>query len=157
MDVMLALAQLQPPPPPAGGPALLQPPLPTDLRSPAQVGLQSSVQVDPPAPLPPIDAPLAARFSKLMAHDRLPPVQAPESESGAWIGQLLRNEDMAIQYVSNDMLFILQHENSMTISQFGAAAMQVQIEAGSLQVDLQAKMSVVTSSKDAIETLMKNQ
>ena len=38
-----------------------------------------------------------------------------------------------------------------------AAAIQVQLESASLQVDMQTKMAVVTSTKDAIETLMKNQ
>jgi type III secretion inner rod protein HrpB2 len=146
MDITLALAKLQSPPPPAIGPEVLQTPLPPDLQLPSDLSL-----------LPPVDSPLAARFDALMAQDRVGLVSPPSADSGSMIADLLRSEDLSMQYVSNDMLFMLEHSNAMTVRQFSAAAMQVQIEAGSLQVDLQAKMSVVTSSKDAIETLMKNQ
>lgn len=151
MDITLALAQLLPPLPPAGGPGAtqLQPPLPSDL-------------MPPPAELPPLDAqPVdpqrAARFAELMAHDRLGSVRPVEPDGGAVISDMVRNEDIALQYVSNDVLFLMQHSNGMSMNEFASAAMQVQIEAASLQVDMQAKMAVVTSSKDAIETLMKNQ
>jgi type III secretion inner rod protein HrpB2 len=147
MDIMLALTQLQPPPPPAMGPGSLQPPLPSDLQLPS----------DLTPLLPPVDSPLAARFSALMAHDRVSVTPVSSVDAGAMVSDLLHSEDMAMQYVSNDMLFMLEHANGMTMRQFSASAMQVQIEAGSLQVDMQVKMSVVTSSKDAIETLMKNQ
>jgi type III secretion inner rod protein HrpB2 len=52
---------------------------------------------------------------------------------------------------------MMNNVDSMSMGEITAAAMQLQIEAASLQVDMQTKMSVVTSSKDAIETLMKNQ
>ncbi|WP_410842842.1 hypothetical protein [Paraburkholderia sp.] len=38
-----------------------------------------------------------------------------------------------------------------------AATMAIQVESTNMQVDLQTKMAVVNSSKDALETLMKNQ
>lgn len=153
MDITLALAQLLPPLPPAGGPGptqmQLQPPLPSDLAPPA-------------AALPPLDPQTvdpqrAARFAELMAHDRLGSVRPVEHDGSAVISEMVRNEDIAMQYVSNDVLFLMQHANGMSMNQFATAAMQVQVEAASLQVDMQAKMAVVTSSKDAIETLMKNQ
>jgi type III secretion inner rod protein HrpB2 len=137
MNIVSPVVQLTTPPPVAGGPDSLQPPL--------------------PAVMPQVDAPLAARFSELMTHSRMVAAQPPGADSGSLISEMLRSEDVALQYVSNDMLFMLEHANGMTMGQLTTASMQVQIEAASLQVDMQAKMSVVTSSKDAIETLMKNQ
>jgi len=45
----------------------------------------------------------------------------------------------------------------MSMQQIATASMQVQLETAGMQVDLQSKLAVVTSSKDAIDTLMKNQ
>jgi type III secretion inner rod protein HrpB2 len=52
---------------------------------------------------------------------------------------------------------MIHNVDAMSPGELTASVVQLQIEAASLQVDMQMKMSVVTSSKDAIETLMKNQ
>jgi type III secretion inner rod protein HrpB2 len=154
MNITLALSQLLPPLPLAAGPGItqLQPPLPPDLAP-----LPPELAPLRPPELPPVDPERAARFAELMSHSRLGAAQPVERDGGAVISDLVRNEDIALQYVSNDVLFLLEHADGMSMNQFATAAMQVQIEAASLQVDMQAKMAVVTSSKDAIETLMKNQ
>lgn len=49
------------------------------------------------------------------------------------------------------------HANEMTMNQMFAASLQASAEATAMQIDMQAKMGVVTSTKDAIGSLMKNQ
>jgi type III secretion inner rod protein HrpB2 len=73
------------------------------------------------------------------------------------VSQLAQAEDTQIQSASNDALFLMNEMPNMSVQQLSAASMQVQVEMSSLTADLQAKMSVATSTKDSIETLMKNQ
>jgi type III secretion inner rod protein HrpB2 len=67
------------------------------------------------------------------------------------------SEDEALQTVSNDALYMLHNAGDMSFNQIAAASVQMQIETASLQVDMSMKISVVESSKGALETLMKNQ
>ncbi|MCP1119707.1 hypothetical protein [Robbsia andropogonis] len=95
-------------------------------------------------------------FAEMMRTSRVGP-SAPTGDAGTVISKLVEGEDEAFTYVSNDMLYMLNNANSMSMGELTTAMTQVQVEAASMQVDLQMKMSVVNSSKDAIETLMKNQ
>jgi type III secretion inner rod protein HrpB2 len=52
---------------------------------------------------------------------------------------------------------MLHNAGDMSFNQIAAASVQMQIETASLQVDMSMKISVVESSKGALETLMKNQ
>lgn len=45
----------------------------------------------------------------------------------------------------------------MSLPEMTAAAMKTTLELATTQLDMQAKMGVVNSSKSSIETLMKNQ
>jgi type III secretion inner rod protein HrpB2 len=107
--------------------------------------------------VPEIAPDAAERFAALMQQGQLVPATNPSDSGGNVATELVRNEDAALQSVANDIDYLMQHVDSMTMSQFTAASMQVQIEAGSLQVDMQTKLSVVTSSKEALDSLMKNQ
>ena len=59
--------------------------------------------------------------------------------------------------VPNDVLYMTQHMSSLSMERMAAADMTVQFELTRLNVDLQVKMAAVQSSKDAVQTLMKNQ
>jgi type III secretion inner rod protein HrpB2 len=59
--------------------------------------------------------------------------------------------------VPNDVLYLSQHMSSLSMERIAAADMTVQLEIASLNADLQVKMAAVQSSKDAVQTLMKNQ
>jgi type III secretion inner rod protein HrpB2 len=59
--------------------------------------------------------------------------------------------------VPNDVLYMSQHMSSLSMERIAAADMTVQLEIASLNADLQVKMAAVQSSKDAVQTLMKNQ
>jgi type III secretion inner rod protein HrpB2 len=61
------------------------------------------------------------------------------------------------QQVPNDLLYMTQHMSTLSMQRIAAADMTVQLEVASLSADLQVKMAAVQSSKDAVQTLMKNQ
>ncbi|HEY4353267.1 MAG TPA: type III secretion protein HrpB2 [Paraburkholderia sp.] len=121
-------------------------------QQPALAGVE--VSGGPAAAVPPH---LADSFDAMMQRGVMGPAAPSADTSGTMVSELVRGQDAAFQYVSNDMLYMMNNVDSMSMGEITAAAMQLQIEAASLQVDMQTKMSVVTSSKDAIETLMKNQ
>ena len=68
-------------------------------------------------------------------------------------------EEQADYYrqVPNDVLYMTQHMSALTMERLAAADMTIQLEIASLNADLQVKMATVQSSKDAVQTLMKNQ
>ncbi|KER67578.1 hypothetical protein HR51_32565 [Burkholderia cepacia] len=111
----------------------------------------------PDVHLAPVPAHVAGSFEAMMQRGVMGPSSGAGDSAGTMISALVRGEDAAFQYVSNDMLYMIHNVDSMSPGELTASAIQLQIEAASLQVDMQMKMSVVTSSKDAIETLMKNQ
>ena len=95
-------------------------------------------------------------FQNMAQNSRMTAPEAPGQTENV-VSQLAQAEDTQIQSASNDALFVMQQMPYMSVQQLSAASMQVQVEMGSLTADLQAKMSVATSTKDSIETLMKNQ
>jgi type III secretion inner rod protein HrpB2 len=99
----------------------------------------------------------AASFEQMMQRGVLAPPVPHGSEAGSLASKLVLSEDEALQTVSNDALYMLHHANEMSFNQVSAASVQMQIETASLQVDMSMKISVVESSKGALETLMKNQ
>jgi type III secretion inner rod protein HrpB2 len=50
-----------------------------------------------------------------------------------------------------------QHMSALSMQRIAAVDMTVQLEVASLSADLQVKMAAVQSSKDAVQTLVKNQ
>ncbi|MFC0402809.1 type III secretion protein HrpB2 [Paraburkholderia rhizosphaerae] len=118
---------------------------------------QTGAAVTHAAAAAPVPAHVAGSFEAMMQRGVMGPGTPSEDTSGTMISEMVRGEDLALQYVSNDMLYMINNVDSMSMGELTAASIQLQIEAASLQVDMQTKMSVVTSSKDAIETLMKNQ
>src|SRR6266702_2632632 len=110
------------------------------------------------AGLPPLPAPHeVASFEQMMQRGVLAPPEPHGSRAGSLASQLVLSEDEALQTVSNDALYMLNNANQMTFNEIAASSMQMQIETTSLQVDMSMKISVVESSKGALETLMKNQ
>lgn len=100
----------------------------------------------------------AADAFRAMAHtSRMTPPHAPETDTGALVSRLARSQDAAFRTVSDDMLYMISNAERMSMPQLTAATLQVQLETAGMQVDLQTKLAVVTSSKDALDTLMKNQ
>lgn len=96
------------------------------------------------------------KFAALMQQGQLTaPVDGADSQS--LVTKLVTDQDNALQQVPADITFLMERQSSMSTNQFTAAALQVSSETAMLQVNMEVKMAVVKSSKDAVETLMKNQ
>ncbi|WP_206956688.1 type III secretion protein HrpB2 [Trinickia acidisoli] len=100
---------------------------------------------------------LADKFQVLYERGHMTPPQAQGTDTETMISNVVRQQDLATQAVSNDALFMIQSMPQMTMQQSFAAQAQVMMETSGLQCDMQVKLAVVTSTKDAIGTLMRNQ
>ncbi|WP_321816625.1 MULTISPECIES: serine kinase [unclassified Paraburkholderia] len=104
---------------------------------------------------------LAERFQALLEQE--PGAQASLSATSASGSRLdvvkQAVEDQAADYrqVPNDVLYMSQHLSALSMERLAAADMTIQLEIASLNADLQVKMATVQSTKDAVQTLMKNQ
>ncbi|KVD86576.1 serine kinase [Burkholderia sp. ABCPW 14] len=108
------------------------------------------------ASIPDVPAEVANRFQALMSNAvPTPPVAHAQDTSS--IAKLVETSDAAIKQVLDNAAYLSQHADALTMNQMFAASIQASTEATAMQIDLQAKMSVVTSTKDAIGSLMKNQ
>lgn len=110
--------------------------------------------IEQPAP-----AQLADKFQALMAQGvPAPPVQSvPEHPDHNIVTRAVSEQADYYRQVPNDVMYMTQHMSSMSMESMAAANMTVQLEIASLNADLQVKMAAVSSSKDAVQTLMKNQ
>ncbi|EIP85738.1 HrpB2-like protein [Burkholderia humptydooensis MSMB43] len=105
---------------------------------------------------PEVPADVAGRFQALMSNATPTPPVAQAHETSA-VSKLVETSDAALKQVLENTAYLSRHANEMSMSEMVAASIQVSAEATAMQIDLQAKMSVVTSTKDAIGSLMKNQ
>jgi type III secretion inner rod protein HrpB2 len=101
----------------------------------------------------------ADRFQALMAQGpATPPVESvPEHPDHNIVAKAASEQADYYRQVPNDVMYLTQHMSQMSLQRIAAANMTVQLEVASLNADLQVKMAAVTSSKDAVQTLMKNQ
>ncbi|KVN39658.1 serine kinase [Burkholderia pyrrocinia] len=110
----------------------------------------------PAAAMPDVPAEVAGRFQALMANATpTPPVS--HAQEGSAISKLVETSDAAIKQTLDNAAYLSQHADDLSMNQMFAASIQASAEATAMQIDLQAKMGVVTSTKDAIGSLMKNQ
>lgn len=131
----------------------------TEIPHALVAGASAAGSAGAPAMTPPVAVPPheAASFAQMMQRGVLAPPAAQDSKAGSLASKLVLSEDEALQTVSNDALYMMSHANEMTFNEIAASSVQMQIETTSLQVDMSMKISVVESSKGALETLMKNQ
>jgi type III secretion inner rod protein HrpB2 len=100
---------------------------------------------------------LADKFQSMMQQS---PMSAPavESPGGTPIAsKLVAAQDAELQRTVNDVSQLAEAAPTLSTNEMSASAIRITLELTSTQLDLQAKMGVVDSSKSAIETLMKNQ
>jgi len=100
---------------------------------------------------------LADKFQALYEHGHMTGPHGRGMDTETMISKLVRDQDVATQAVANDALHMIRSLPMLTMQQSFAAETQVMLETAGLQCDLQVKLAVVTSSKDAIGTLMRNQ
>ncbi|MFP6560942.1 type III secretion protein HrpB2 [Paraburkholderia sp. B3] len=101
---------------------------------------------------------LADKFQSLMQNAQLEPPAAPAQSHGAeTASQLLKEQDAQLDRVSSDVDAYEKAAPEMSLQEMSAAGTQLIMEMSTAQINLQAKMGVVESSKTSIETLMRNQ
>ncbi|WP_118179575.1 type III secretion protein HrpB2 [Paraburkholderia phosphatilytica] len=103
-------------------------------------------------------AELADRFQSLMQTAKLEsPAPTTPGEGMETASQLLKEQDAQLERVSTDAQAFESSAPQMSMEEVSAAGMQLMMEMSTAQINLQAKMGVVESSKTSIETLMRNQ
>lgn len=112
------------------------------------------------APAHAVPQALADRFQSMMQQGASPtPLDSLVGQSGHGSIVTKAVEEQAEYYrqVPNDVLYMSQHLSALSMERLAAADMTIQLEIASMNADLQVKMAAVQSSKDAMQTLMKNQ
>ncbi|MGF6971604.1 type III secretion inner rod protein HrpB2 [Paraburkholderia sp. JPY465] len=97
------------------------------------------------------------RFKALMRNMRMAPPDHRGDMSANVIAKMTASQDAEIQKSVNDVLALSSQASSMSVQEMTAASMKVALELASTQLDMEARMGVVKSSRSSIETLMKNQ
>lgn len=112
-----------------------------------------------PSPPPTATQEQADRFQALMEQGtKAPPVQSvAEPSNHNIVSRAVSEQADYYRQVPNDVMYLMHHMSGMSMERMAAANMTVQMEISSLSADLQVKMAAVSSSKDAVQTLMKNQ
>ncbi|KVA24595.1 type III secretion protein HrpB2 [Burkholderia ubonensis] len=132
---------------------------PIDLTRALDVAF-SDAAAAPATSTPPVPAEVppdvAGRFQALMSNATPTPPVAHAHDANA-VSKLVETSDAAIKQTLDNAAYLSQHANDMSMNEMFAASIQASAEATAMQIDLQAKMGVVTSTKDAIGSLMKNQ
>jgi type III secretion inner rod protein HrpB2 len=100
---------------------------------------------------------LADKFQSLMQKGQMAAPAAPADDGTAVASKLVASQDAELQHTVNDALDLAQQAPTLTMNEMTAQTIHMTLELASTQLDLEAKMGVVDSSKSAIETLMKNQ
>jgi type III secretion inner rod protein HrpB2 len=100
---------------------------------------------------------LASKFQSLMEKSPMAPPAQPATTGETVASKLAASQDSELQQVRNDFTSFSDQAPTMSMNEMMADTMRLELELSGTQLDLQAKMGVVDSSKSAVETLMKDQ
>ncbi|MDE1006343.1 type III secretion protein HrpB2 [Paraburkholderia agricolaris] len=100
---------------------------------------------------------LGDKFKSLMQQPRMEAPSHGQNDGTNVVSKLVASQDAELQRSVNDVVSLSDHAEGMSMQEMTAATMKVTLELASTQLDMEAKMSVVDSSKSSLETLMKNQ
>lgn len=100
---------------------------------------------------------LVDKFQAMMAQGTPHVPEAHPGEHANIVTKAVEEQADYYRQVPNDVLYMSQHMNGLSMQRLAAADMTIQLEIASLNMDLQVKMATVQSSKDSLQTLMKNQ
>jgi type III secretion inner rod protein HrpB2 len=99
---------------------------------------------------------LVDKFQSLMAQGGPNAQQVHPAQHDIVTNAIEEQEDFSRQ-VPSDLQYVSQNLSTMSMQRLIAVSMQMELEVANLGADMDAKMAAVQSSKDAIQTLMKNQ
>lgn len=99
---------------------------------------------------------LGDKFKSMMQNPRM---EAPHDTSSDMnvVAKLAASQDAQLQQSVNDALSLTQNAGGMSMQEMTAAGTKVILEIAGTQLDMQAKMGVMNSSRSSLDTLMKNQ
>jgi type III secretion inner rod protein HrpB2 len=100
---------------------------------------------------------LVDKFQSMLAQAASHAQHAQSAHHETMVTKAVEEQSNYYRQVPNDVLYMTQHMSALTMERLAAADMTIQLEIASLNADLQVKMATVQSSKDAVQTLMKNQ
>jgi len=100
---------------------------------------------------------LADKFQSLMQTAKLEPPTQPGQSHSEVASEMLKQQDAQLERVSSDMDAFQSAAPDMSLQELSAAGTRLMMEMSTAQINLQAKMGVVESSKSSVETLMRNQ
>lgn len=131
----------------------------TDPVSTSASAMQASLDQLSKGAASPAETPtqLADKFQSLMQKAPMAAPAAPADDGTAVASKLVASQDAELQHTVNDALDLANQAPTLTMNEMTAQTIHMTLELASTQLDLEAKMGVVDSSKSAIETLMKNQ
>jgi type III secretion inner rod protein HrpB2 len=120
---------------------------------------QDATAVSPAAPAAPsqVSEDLVQKFQAMMAQTAPQAVGNSSSHTQNVLSKAVAEQAEDYRRVPNDVLYMTQNMSSVSMDRLMAADMNIQLEIASMNADLQVKMAAVQSSKDAVQTLMKNQ
>ncbi|MFM0058455.1 type III secretion protein HrpB2 [Paraburkholderia phytofirmans] len=122
-----------------------------------QASLEQMSQSAGAAPAAQTTPEMADKFQSLMQKSPMSAPATPQQDGTAVVSKLVASQDAELQHTVNDALQLAEQAPNMTMNEMSAGTIRMTLELASTQLDLEAKMGVVDSSKSAIETLMKNQ
>jgi len=105
-------------------------------------------------PLAPADTALGEQFSALMNRASAPP-SISSDEGSQTVSKLVLEEQGELDAVLNEVDTVTQAMPGMSTQEITAASVRLSVEFASMQFNMQTKMSVVSSAKSALETLMR--
>ena len=110
-----------------------------------------------PTATSPVSEDLVQKFQAMMAQTTPQAVGNSSSHTENVLSKAVAEQAEDYRRVPNDVLYMTQNMSSVSMDRLMAADMNIQLEIASMNADLQVKMAAVQSSKDAVQTLMKNQ
>lgn len=99
----------------------------------------------------------AQQFEALMQQNQLLPPGYAEPDKGSMVSHLIEKQDQAERRLFGQMENMLQTSDQLSPLEAIHHAGEFMMVAGLTQFDMQAKLSVVQSSKSSLDSLMKNQ
>lgn len=99
---------------------------------------------------------LGDKFKSLMQNPRMEAHHDKASDMNV-VAKLAAAQDAELQQSVNDALALAQNPQNMSMQEMTAAGTKVILEIAGTNLDMQAKMGVMSSSRSSLDTLMKNQ
>ncbi|CAB3772866.1 hypothetical protein [Paraburkholderia humisilvae] len=129
---------------------------PSAMNAILQTSTQSVAQ-EPAAQTNVTPAALGGKFQALMQQAPMAPPQTIGAEGGSLVSKIANSLDAQLNAPVRDLMNWAQNPQMMNQAQAAAYATKVIAETTTANATMSVTVSMVTSSKSALETLMRNQ